>query len=299
MWADGHAERTDPAGFIANVPIPPFVHAGRALEALAASHAQLKPAEVAQASWTLTHAARSLPPRDTLLLPRLRRLEQAHSASAMPTPQKPLTMKEPLARVLLTLQVNEIQAAPPDEVKAHPAASGFPGAVPGKAERVTRSIEVNTAVPAWHSTGLYAAPGEVITVEVPASAAGKGLHVRIGAHSDTLWHHGAWHRVPDICRRFPLNATSTKAANAFGGLIYIEVPGAGKLGKVPIEVAGAVEAPLYVLGRTALAAWRETICHRPAPWAELATSKVVITLPSKNVQTLDDPQDLMKFWLCH
>ncbi|MBM4039152.1 MAG: hypothetical protein FJ290_11630 [Planctomycetes bacterium] len=296
VWADGHAERTDPAGFAANAPIPPLVHAGRALDALAASDAKLKPEEVAQASWTLTHAARSLLPNDKLLLPRLRRLQETHRASAVPTPQKPLTMKEPLARVLLTLQVNEIQAAPPEQVKAHPAAAGFPGAVPEKAERVERMIEVNTAIPAWHSTGLYAAPGDLLAAELPAEAAGKGLWVRIGAHSDTLWHHGAWRRVPDVCRRFPLNAPSTKAANAFGGLVYIEVPGGSKLGTISVKVAGAVEAPLYVLGRTTLEAWRETIRLRPAPWAELATSKVIITLPSKNVQALDDPEDLMKFW---
>ncbi len=296
VWADGHAERTDPAGFATSAAIPAFVHAGRALDALSASDAKLKPDEVAQASWTLTHAARSVPPEDTLLLPRLRRLEQAHSASAVPTPQKPLTMKEPLARVLLTLQVNELQAAPPERVKAHPAATAFPGAVPEKAERVTRSIEVNTAIPAWHSTGLYAAPGEAITIEVPAEAAGKGLHVRIGAHSDSLWHHSSWHRVPEVCRSFPLNAPSTKAANAFGGPIYIEVPGGCKLGAVSAKITGAVEAPFYVLGKTVLAQWRETIRHRTAPWAELATSKVIITLPSANVRALDDPEDLMRFW---
>ncbi|HUT33832.1 MAG TPA: M60 family metallopeptidase [Planctomycetota bacterium] len=299
VWADGMAERTDPAGFAANAAIPALVHAGRALDALNAhstGKAQLKPEEISQASWTLTHAARSLPPEDMLLLPRLRRLEQAHSSSAVPTPQKPLTMKEPLARVLLTLQVNELRAAPPEQAKAHPAAAAFPGAVPDKAERVTRTLEINTTVPAWHSTGLYAAPGELLAVEVPQAAAGKGLWARIGAHSDTLWHHAAWRRVPDICRRFPLNAPATKAANAFGGLVYVEVPGGCKVGVVPVKIGGAVEAPLYVLGKMDLAAWRETIRQRPAPWAELATSKVIITLPSKNVRTLDEPEDLMKFW---
>jgi hypothetical protein len=299
VWADGYSERTDKAGF-ATAPLPPaLVHAGRALDALnahAAGKSPLKPDEIAQASWALSHAARSVPPGDALLLPRLRRLRAEKAATAIPTPDKPLAMREPLARVLLTLELQEIQSLPAEKVGAHPAAAAFPGALPQKAERVERDIEVNTGIPAWHSTGLYAAPGEIVSVELPAAAASKGLWVRIGCHTDTLWHHSSWSRCPEVCRRFPLNAAATKAANAFGGPVYIEVPDGCKLGTVSVKIRGAVEAPYYLLGKTPLAEWREKVRQRPAPWAELATSKVVIALPSKNVRTLDDPEDLMKFW---
>jgi len=299
VWADGMAERTDKAGFAANVAIPPFVHAGRALDALEAhsdGKAQLKPDELGQASRTLTNAIRSLPKDDKLLRPRLVLLTHRGVVKAADRLKKGEPIKDPLARLWLTLELEHMRELPAEQVKAHWLAAWFPGEVPEKAERVARSLEVNAAIPGWHSTGLYAPPGEVVTVEVPASAAGKGLWVRIGAHSDSLWHHEAWRRAPEVCRRFPLNAASTKAANAFGGPIYIEVPGGSKLGTIGVKVAGAVEAPLYVLGKTELAAWRETIRLRPAPWAELATTKVVITVPSKNVRTLDDPEDLMRFW---
>jgi len=299
VWSDGTLRRTSKVGFAAK-PLPPeLCHAGRALESLeahAAGKAKLNKDQVAQASWVLSHAARSLPRGDKLLLPRLGRLQHDRTLATVPTPRKPLTMKNPLARVLLTLDLQELMRLPPDQVRAHPAAAAFPGAVPAKAERVHRELKINTSVPGWHSTGLYAAPGEVISVEVAPRAPGKKLTVRIGAHNDRLWHHSSWRRCPEVCRRYPIGKPLTRAANAFGGLVYIEVPGACKLGSISVRVSGAVEAPYYVLGKTELAQWRAKIRHRPAPWAELATDKVVLTLPSKAVRKLDDPEDLMKFW---
>jgi len=68
------------------------------------------------------------------------------------------------------------------------------------------------------------------------------------------------------------------------------------LGKITVELNGAIEAPYYVLNETTLTEWCEKIRHRPAPWAELATDKVILTVPSKVVRTLDAPDTLMKFW---
>ena len=120
-------------------------------------------------------------------------------------------MKKPLARVLLTLELKEIDALPPGKVTAHPAAKAFPGEVPADAPRMTRKIEIDTSIPAWHSTGLYAAPGEMITVTVPESAKAGKLAVRIGAHKDRNWHHDSWRRAPEISKSFAIAATKTKA----------------------------------------------------------------------------------------
>jgi len=185
---------------------------------------------------------------------------------------------------------------PPEKVEAHPSATAFPGPVPADAPRVRRSATIDTAVPGWHSTGLYAAPGETITVTVPAAAAGKGLHVRIGAHSDRLWHLDAWQRAPEICLRRPLAEPVTRAASAFGGLVYLDVPRGAALGALQVAVAGAVEAPCYVHGRTDVEAWRKSLRTRAAPWAELASDKIILTVPSAVVRTLDDPAAVMDFW---
>lgn len=300
VWADGTIGRTSDLGYVAQPTPSPLVHAGRALDAIEAQargERQLSEQDTAQASWIITHAARSVLPDDTALHPRLRRLKQEHGAEAVPSPDAPLTLDKPLARLALTLQMEEIKQAPADEVQAHPSAEFFPGGVPADAPRVARTVEINTSVPAWHSTGLYAVPGEPVEVRVVEEAAGKGLHVRIGCHTDGIWHHNSWKRCPEVVRRYALGEPTTRVANAFGGLVYVDVPANCGLGTISIEIEGAVEAPHFVLGQTDPVQWREEVRNRPAPWAELESSNVILTVPSSVIRALDDPVALMEFWV--
>ena len=257
---------------------------------------KLGDSDVRQAVWVACQAARILPDDDKLLMPKLAGIERKHSKTAVPRPKQPLSMDRPLERLSLTLQLQRLDKTPPEEIAAHPAAAAFPGSVPKDAPRVVREVEIDTSVPNWHGTGLYAAPGELIAVELPASATKAGLGVRIGAHSDRLWGKDTWRRCPVICRRFSLKAPRTNAANPFGGPVYIEVPKNAKPGTVTARISGAVEAPYFRLGVTDLDQWRSSIRARPAPWAELATDKVILTLPSEAIRHLDDPQELMQFW---
>lgn len=299
VWADGSLKRTAERGFLAGQPPVRLAHAAAALDALILDDQgskKLDKSQRRQAATIVTQAARAIPPDDRLLRPRLARLIDDHRGDAVPTPSSPLTMRRPLARIALTMQLDEIKTLRPDQIREHPAASAFPGSVPPDAPRVRRTIRVDTRVPDWHSTGLYAPPGEVIAVTAPGGAAGGGLAIRIGAHSDRLWRLDTWRRAPEICRRRRLDHARTEAASPFGGPIYIDVPRDCPLGTIEVSIAGAVEAPYYVLGRTDLAAWRETIRARPAPWAELASEKVILTVPSKVIRRLEDPEGLMKFW---
>jgi len=273
--------------------------ANRALDALVAHADGSKPLSFEEADRhirTVREAAGRLPPDDTRLRPRLADLRATHADALAPTAKRPLKRANALGRLLLALDVDAAGRLPPEKVEAHPSATAFPGPVPADAPRVRRSATIDTAVPGWHSTGLYAAPGETITVTVPAAAAGKGLHVRIGAHSDRLWHLDAWQRAPEICLRRPLAEPVTRAASAFGGLVYLDVPRGAALGALQVAVAGAVEAPCYVHGRTDVEAWRKSLRTRAAPWAELASDKIILTVPSAVVRTLDDPAAVMDFW---
>ncbi|GAB4143338.1 MAG: hypothetical protein Fur0037_10900 [Planctomycetota bacterium] len=51
-----------------------------------------------------------------------------------------------------------------------------------------------------------------------------------------------------------------------------------------------------MLGRTGAEQWRDRIRALPGPWAELATSKVVLTVPSSVVRGLHDPEPVLRFW---
>ena len=300
IFTDGMLERTSPNGFSAAVKPSELTNASRALEAVErhTSGAQkLTPDELAQAAGTLISAATAMPPSDKLLLPQLKALEAKYAESAVPTPQKPLTAQMPLERLALTLQIDEMRRLPAEQIRAHPAAASFPGAVPADAPRVSRSLDVDTRATGWHSTGLYAAPGEVVEVTVPEAAAGKGLAVRIGCHTDGLWHLDSWQRAPEITREYPITSPVTGAANAFGGPIYLVVPGGSKLDAIKVRISNALEAPYFALGRTDPTSWRADIRSKPAPWAELETSRVILSVPSTVVRNLDDPVDLMEWWV--
>lgn len=301
VWADGHQRDTARGGFTTQGEPPPLAHAGRALDALSQLAEEKGPSlgkkEMARAVSAISRCALAVPSDDTLFRPRLERLLETQAGKAkLPTPKQPLTDADGLAKVILTMRLRRDRRLPPERVEAHPAAKHFPGAVPADAPRVTRTLDIDTAVPAWHSTGLYAAPGETVTVAVPKAAAGKGLWVRIGCHNDRLWHKSQWRRAPEIVRRFRIDRPVTQAANAFGGLVYIEVPGRCKLGPIEVEIAHAVEAPFFLLGETDIEAWRETIRKRPAPWGEVAGRRVIISVPSGHLRDLDDPKALMEFW---
>lgn len=298
--ADGSLSDTTTDGFAVGANIPLLVHAGRALaaaEATASSNAKLSKADAALASASILGAMECLPPSDTVFLPRVRKLAANPKANAVPTPQTPVRADNLVGRILVTMEGQSLAKTAPEQTRAHPAAETFPGGVPPSAPRLgATTVTINTSVRDWHSTGLYAAPGEVITVTVPANAAKKKLRVRIGAHKDELWHLDSWKRFPEITRSFPIDNAVTKAANAFGGLIYIEVPRDCTLGNVPVQIAGAVAAPVYFHGQTTPEQWRATIRNHPAPWGELVSSKVIVTLPNNVLRSLDDPKALMETW---
>lgn len=298
-WTDGTLESSTKQEFDAAVVPSELTQASAALDLVVAQsegRAQRPAAEVAQAVWTISGAALAVPENDRLLRPRLRALQLQHQGELAALTTKPIKASDPLARLLFTLQLQESLNLPAAQIAASPAAAAFPGAVPADAMRVTRTVSVDTRVPEWHSTGLYAAPGDHLTIEIPADLAGKGLQVRIGAHTDALWSLPEWDRAPEITRVFPLRTASTVAANAFGGPVYIVVPARSRLGTIQITIQGGVEAPLFVRGQTDLAAWKEKIRSAPAPWAELQGNNVILTVPSRVVRTLDNPEELMALW---
>jgi hypothetical protein len=265
-------------GFAAGA-VSPLSHAKRALDALSGK------GDLKLAARSAIDAFHLLPADDKHLRPAIDALLKERGGAIVPTEKKPLTA--PLDRFLLAVQLE-------GRTEAHPAAEGFPG-LPGKAEPVDVTRAIDTSIPEWHSTGLYAAPGATVKVTIPKEAAKAGLVLQIGAHTDELWSHDKWRRAPSVTRRFPMLKESVEAASPFGGLVYIDVPGNCRAGKVEVGIAGAIESPLYVRGVTTKEQWAAAK-SRPAPWGELATSKVVVTVPASELKDIDDPEPLLKLW---
>lgn len=293
VFGSGFAGKTTAKGYTVE-PVSPLAHAGKALDA-ARANTKLTKDDLAQASAALTLAAQSLPTEDKTFLPKLKALRSQPGVNTAPTTKSPVKADQLAARVLVSLDGRELETLPAAQLKVHPSAVSFPGPVPADAKREKATVSVDPRVPGWHSTGLYAAPGEVVTVRVPASSANAGWKIRIGAHSDRLWHLDSWKRFPDVSRSYAVKTAETQVASAFGGLLFVEAPKAADGPEVKVEFSGAVRAPHYIHGRTTLAEWQE-LRAAPAPWGELETKKIVLSLPSSVLRDLEDPVALMKVW---
>lgn len=275
VWTDGTLEKTSAMGFSVTDAPSQLTNASDALTAVLAG------SDDAQAMHTLTVAARALPQNDKLLRPKLAAVRQSNAPSVQ--------------RLRETLETIDAANAPVGELKASPLASEFPGDVPKGAPRITKTVTIDTSVPDWHSTGLYAAPGEKIVIDAPPSLVKSGFSIRIGAHTDTLWNLPKWDRAPEISRIFALDKPRVTVANSFGGLVYIVAPRGSKVGTVSVKISHAVAAPYFVQGQTPLSDWPR-IRQFPAPWAELQGENVILTVPSRVVRTLDNPDALLAYW---
>ena len=225
----------------------------------------------------------------------------------VPTKAEPLVLGEdPLRDAIVTLQDRLAMALPAEAMQPIAAASEYPGSVSASAERVTETIVIAApsriaigggATNYLVSTGFYAPPGEVVKITLPSKAADAGFAVRVGAyHISLLEWKDKWERYPNLKRDYKVESRVTEVANALGGIITIRVPRGFDEDEVEVGIEGAVRAPFYQHGVTDVAEWKSKIRDYPAPWAELASSRVVLTLPSEYLRKLDDPGELMELW---
>lgn len=235
-----------------------------------------------------------LPPGDTTLA----QVDQdllAQVATINPTPLTPVS--DPVAQQLLLRESTILNKTPIDQVTAHRTVEAVYGAVPADAPRVTQAVTLDTSKGAWLATGLYAAPGEVVTFTFPSELVGKGYRMRINAHTDNISRRASWERMPVVHRTYAIDQSPLRLASAFGGLLFFDGGGTPLgLGAVTVTVAGAVEAPCFVLGQHSDQQWVETLRQRPAPYAVMVSDHMQIVFRSVEAANLTEPTALMQWW---
>ena len=148
---------------------------------------------------------------------------------------------------------------------------------------------------AMRPTGLYLAPGEIASVEVPAEMVGSGFKVLVGAQnvdngglylitgSRAGNRKSTVERMDRVSAYFDIENTTTLVANPLGGGIYLMVPylghpdgWAGDNGVATASISGGVVlAPLFQktsIKQTTDEEW-QTLKTTPAPWADFETDK--------------------------
>lgn len=278
-FSDGYAERVWPAK---DQNESSRVNAAQALGNLST--------DGQQASSTIMAALRSTTDRDDFN--RQVRNAVAGATIKTPTEKSPLTSKDALSRLALTVKHLDRQAGK-SSVRVEPSAADFPGLVPDGAPRVEASVLIPVNKTQWVSTGLYAAPGEEITVESPVAL--SSASVQIGSHSDGLWHLDRWQRHPEITVRKVLVPGVTRISSPFGGLVYIAIDRRNSLPEQKLRFGNVVRSARYVHGKTTLAQWNDQLKNQ-APWVEIGSEKVIFTVPLVDAQKVADPIALMNLW---
>jgi hypothetical protein len=241
----------------------------------------------------------------------------------VPRPKAPFVQPAVAERTEFHQAIQAYMSTPPEQVVAHPAAKDFPGSVESK-ERVTRSVPFDatlvtrwdtnahnapnlaTGPDAWQETGLYAAPGEVVTVTAPVMPEGRVLRVVIGCHRDSLLKLDKWQRFPVITRSFELRPGENKVANAFGGQLFLQVRNTGtrkgatapaaKPGPAVVEFAHAVAMPTYVLGKDTPESWQRSLASSPAPWVTFVARHAILHLRRVTAEKIADPKPITEWW---
>ncbi|XP_042326800.1 TRPM8 channel-associated factor homolog [Sceloporus undulatus] len=149
---------------------------------------------------------------------------------------------------------------------------------------------------AWRSTGMYLPPAKTATLLFPSTALGAKLQVQIGCHSDNLSNADELNRPPVVVRRFEVKSQRVEISSLWGGLLYIIVPEKSSMGFITVTIEGATMSPYFKHGETTLCAWKNTIRHYPAPWAELEIQNIILTVPSDVASEIDNPEVLLTTW---
>jgi len=190
----------------------------------------------------------------------------------------------------------------------YPESKSFPGEVPKTAKRTKEFIDIAVKVGSQgladpfpnyfrlHSTGVYVPAGEKVSIIVDPKYKNQHLKAQIGIHNDDLQQMDNLVRAGfDLTKSFELDKDSTSVFSPYGGLLYIRIPDSSTLKSISIVANGVVRAPYYKLEKNNLTQWA-SIKNNPAPWTELATDKIILTVPTYRIKNLENPESLLKFW---
>jgi hypothetical protein len=241
-------------------------------------------------------------------------------ATVLISPQQTLSKNDSAFRVAISKWSDEtLKSTDYKAIKAQPSSTVFPGAVKTGYKFVNQAVTINHKKMAdslvsivstlgysgydnatMYSTGLYAVAGEYIEIDVPKNTNVQNLEVQIGAHSDRLntWVAGKedWRRMPIITKKQKLEIGKNRIASPFGGLIYIDVKPKAESRDINFTISHAVTAPLFVLGKTSQSEWEIQLKNNKAPWGEMATENIILTLPDSVLQTIKNPIEVLKLW---
>lgn len=169
-------------------------------------------------------------------------------------------------------------------------ASAFPGVICSTEPRlasVTLNMNLNyksvgenlrVSVPPapLFSTGYYAAPGELITIDIPQGI--YQMSVQIGGWTDNVSSYPNPPRDGIVYIKQQLAPGRNYLRNLYGGTIYLNaaVP---IVNAVSVTMGNVVKSPDFVLGESNDTEWKARLQNSCVPWLELRSKFVSFLVP--------------------
>ena len=218
--------------------------------------------------------------------------------SLCPSIDSPIT--DPLERSMVFWENTIVNAVDPNLMFVHPWAPQVEPNTPRVSKTLTVNAPKNHRGEFYVDTGLYAPPGETITVKCPPEMVGKGIMMVV---NHLLPKYSIVDNLKIGLRYMPLtgpakmevNQEALSAVHIHGGLVIFIVPHGVSVDSAKVEFDGVVEAPHYVLGETTKQQW-DKIKHRGAPWGTIVSDRVVITAHTRMLRAIPDIEKLARLW---
>ena len=159
---------------------------------------------------------------------------------------------------------------------------------------VAQNLRISVPPQPQFSTGLYAPPGELIVIDVPAD---YSLSIQIGAWTDNLSNVQNAPRDPVIFTRTQLAPGRNYVRNLYGGHIYIYAA-RPVTEPVTFRISGAVKSPDFELGTSNNAEWTAAIRNSCVPYLELRSRNITFVVPREYcvARNIQDPETIMTEW---
>lgn len=237
-----------------------------------------------------------------------------------------------LLRQVFWLNQNAMDYAEHGTLKKHPAADlQYDEAIPMADNAVSKRITTDPDYRSPMTTGLYLAPGEVVTVVVKGLKEGESLtlythHQQTEAYinndvpdyfktTDSMiiaeaqkdspnydsldiklnsQYARQMREIPAMGATFKLteNEHTYKIGCAFGGPLYINPTSSS----VEVTITGAVETPHFILGVTTKQEFEDRLRDAPGIIATLDCENGQLIGPAKYMRQCDDIEKLAYFW---
>jgi hypothetical protein len=227
---------------------------------------------------------------------RIRELDFALVRLLAETPALPVDKTNPRARLSADVGVSLTAHTWPSE---HPWAAVFPGTVDGDAARISQTVTMDGQWKRIRPLGLYAAPGEAITVRLDPVMVDAGLRIQLGELYDDLRnldHIVQWRRPPLLVSHFDLDQDEVLVGNGFGGSLYLQIPEDLPSTAITLEVEGAIRQGFFSEGQVNSDEFK-TGLTMGAPLAILEhPGKIRMVLSASAASQIQDPSSITTFW---